>query len=139
MHGLGKLALWAAALLPFAAGAPLAGEQAEKPAVASDKLVPNKYIVSLKPGIQPRDHLAWVEDVHKRSVGKRDGLTTGVGKTMSIDGTDFMTYSGSFDEATIESIKQNSDVRILFFLFFLFFFSFFIIYIVTNYFPPPGS
>lgn len=110
MHGLGKLALWATAFLSFAAAAPLASEQAEKAAAASEPSVTNKYIVSLKPGIQARDHIAWVEDVHKRSIGKRDGLTTGVEKTMSIDGTDFTVYSGSFDDATIESIKQNSDV-----------------------------
>lgn len=70
--------------------------------------VKDTYIITLKSGSYSiGEHVHWVNSVHKRSVNKR-GLS-GVSRTFAnIDG--FRAYTGEFDEATIEEIKQNLDV-----------------------------
>jgi oryzin len=93
-------ALVAAALAaPLARGTPRAGS-----------VVPNSYIVTLKPELREADvavHLSWVSDVHKRSLGRRD--LAGVERTYE-GVTSFQGYAGTFDEATIAEIRQSPEV-----------------------------
>jgi len=102
MVGIKNIALFAGAILP-AFGAP-AGE---KVAPQAAQVVPNSYIVTLKEGVAPQGHVSWVNSVHKRSEGRKD--TKGVHKVFDIQ--DFKGYSGTFDQATLEQIKKNPDVR----------------------------
>ena len=100
MVGLKTLTLHLAAVLP-ALAAPV-----DKQAT---QVVPNSYIVTLKQGASAasfESHLSWVDDVHRRSVSKRD--TTGVDKVFNLDG--FTAYSGSFDVATLQEIKKSDEV-----------------------------
>lgn len=93
-----------AALVPFGAAAPA-------PAPRDDPTpdVAGKFIVTLKSGISARDldsHLSWVDAVHKRSLDRRD--TTGVEKKFNVG--KFSGYSGHFDDATVEELRNNPDV-----------------------------
>ncbi|KAI5868199.1 subtilisin-like protein [Durotheca rogersii] len=69
--------------------------------------VPQRYIVSLKPGVAAADHLAWVRGVHRRSVARRS--TAGLEKTFSIG--DFHAYAGEFDDETLRIIQANENVQ----------------------------
>ena len=73
-------------------------------------VIPGEYIVTLKPGAEGKSHLAWVNNVHSRSVARR-ALHTGVGKTFGIQS--FKGYSGAFDDETIAQIRQNKQVRVI--------------------------
>lgn len=78
------------------------------------QVVPGKYIVQLKKGINAPDvdtHLSWVRDVHsRRSLNSRD--IVGVQKTFRIN--DFNAYAGEFDEETLEQIRGNPDVSLIY-------------------------
>lgn len=91
-----------AALLPAAAlAAPTAPRDTPDAA-------PGKYIVTLKQdaNVDTAEHLTWVQDIHRRSLSKRD--TAGVEKTYNI--STWSAYAGEFDDATLEEIKANPDV-----------------------------
>ena len=78
---------------------------------AARNAIPNKYIVTLKPGVSVSDvdvHLNWVRDVHRRGLSRRDD-TTGVDKLYGFG--DFNAYSGSFDDATIDEILNSDQVN----------------------------
>jgi hypothetical protein len=78
--------------------------------VDSSKIIPGKYIVTLKSDIAAADvesHLSWVEDVHKRGLNKR--AEKGVERTYN-GKYGFHGYAGSFDKGTIKEIKENPDV-----------------------------
>lgn len=104
MANLRRLALFLGAFLPAALAAPTPAEQ-----LAAREVIPNKYIVTLKEGVEASDfesHLSWVNDVHSRK--KRD--VSGVDKEFHIGS--FNAYVGEFDEETIEEIKSNPDVSV---------------------------
>jgi oryzin len=91
------LFLWAAI--------PAYGLPANKRAPA---IVPGSYIVTLKSDLvkpQVDGHLSWVSDVHARSPSRRQ--TTGINKIWT---ENFKGYSGHFDDATIEEIRNSADV-----------------------------
>ena len=101
-----RLLLLAAALLPVALGAPV---QTEDKRDAKIQAIEGSYIITLKSGLSARDlesHLGWVSDVHERSLGRRG--FNGVAKTYSVH--NFHGYAGSFDAATIETIKNSPQV-----------------------------
>lgn len=106
MNTFKNVALLLAAALPLGTAAPAPAPVTVRQA----ETIPGKFIVTLNPGAAVTDtfesHLAWVSDVHARSLSRRD--TTGVEKTFNF--SDFSAYSGAFDEATIEQIKANPDV-----------------------------
>lgn len=103
MTSIRRLALYLGALLPPVFAAPTALDK--KP-----EAVPNKFIVTLKESayIDTDSHLAWVNDIHRRSLTKRG--TAGIEKTYNIH--TWSAYAGEFDEETIEQIKSNPDVRV---------------------------
>ncbi|KAJ2895786.1 hypothetical protein MKZ38_006179 [Zalerion maritima] len=104
MRSFRNLALLGASLLALATAAPVTQEKRAN-------IVPGKYIVTLKSGLSTRDlesHLGWVDDVHKRSLGKRDGISNGIEKKFNID-SDFSGYAGTFDEETIAQIKEDPN------------------------------
>lgn len=104
MYSFKNFAILVGALLPFAAAAPAP----ITPRAA--QAIPNKFIVTLKEDIassEKESHLAWVGEVHARSLGRRD--LAGVEKTYNI--STFQGYAGTFDEATIEEIKASPEVR----------------------------
>lgn len=100
-----NLAIAATTLFGLTLGAPVT--QGE-----SGKVVPGSYIVTLKPdakGSELTSHLKWVDDVHKRSLSKRD---TDNGVERTYDGKyGFKGYAGTFDKETIQEIKDNPLVR----------------------------
>lgn len=103
MASIRRLALYLGALLPAVLAAPAAHHKVPE-------AVPNKFIVTLKEGasIDTDSHLTWVNDLHRRSLTKRN--TAGVEKTYNIH--TWSAYAGEFDEETIEQIKASPDVRI---------------------------
>lgn len=72
----------------------------------------SQYIVTLKKGIARRDvdsHIEWVNDVHKRSIVARDLGLDGFDERFDIG--NFHSYSGTFDDATLEEIRKSPNVR----------------------------
>ena len=103
MINVRNLAIFFGALLPAVLAAPA-------PMTKKDDIIPGKFIVTLKPGVDAaaaESHLSWVSDVHKRSL-KRN--TAGIEKKYKIK--DWKAYAGEFDEATIAEIKASPDVSI---------------------------
>ena len=103
MINVRNIALFLGALLPAALAAPVTSKR---------DVIPGKYIVTLKEGVDPtslESHLTWVNDVHKRSLGKRN--TAGIEKKYGIN--NWNAYAGEFDDATIAEIKANPDVSIV--------------------------
>jgi hypothetical protein len=73
-------------------------------------IIPNSYIITLKPDVDQSgvaSHLTWVNEVHKRSLGRRG--FSGVEHTYE-GATSFKGYAGTFDEATIEEIRNSPEV-----------------------------
>lgn len=102
MINVRNLAVFLGALLPAVLAAPA-------PITKRDDIIPGKFIVTLKPGVDAaaaESHLNWVTDVHKRSFAKRN--TAGIEKKYEIK--DWKAYAGEFDEATIAEIKASPDV-----------------------------
>jgi oryzin len=102
MVNVRNLAVFFGALLPSVLAAPA-------PITKKDDIIPGKFIVTLKPGVDAaaaEAHLNWAADVHKRSFAKRD--TAGIEKEFGIK--DWKAYSGEFDEATIAEIKASPEV-----------------------------
>lgn len=100
-----KLALLLAAALPFGSASPV--PQSPQPQIKGN------YIITLKSGLSTRDvdaHMSWIDNVHKRSIGARDLDLPGVKDTYQAGS--FKGYSGSFDDATIEALRNNPEVCI---------------------------
>ena len=101
-------------ILGAAAAALAAPAIAELPSVADgaqeSRIVPGKWIVSLKPDMaaeEREDHFGWVDMVHRRSLSCRQSV--GVEKTFDIG--NFHGYVGEFDEDLIAEIGAKAEVR----------------------------
>ncbi|KAL7782522.1 alkaline proteinase [Trichoderma ceciliae] len=101
MTSIRRLALYLGALLPAVLAAPTAHLKAPD-------VIPNKFIITLKEGasIDTDSHLTWVNDLHRRSLSKRN--TAGVEKTYNIH--TWSAYAGEFDDETIEQIRASPEV-----------------------------
>jgi oryzin len=69
-----------------------------------------KYIITLKPGIDPEigiSHINWAGDLHRRGIHRRQDVEEDL-KVFKV--ADFSAYAGSFDEETIAELKASSDV-----------------------------
>ncbi|CAH0053615.1 unnamed protein product [Clonostachys solani] len=74
-------------------------------------IIPNQFIVQLRPGIPASailEHHQAVRELHSRGLSQRDGLFSGLGKTFSAG--DFNAYAGAFDSATIAEIAALPEV-----------------------------
>lgn len=80
------------------------------PLSEADSVVPGKYIIKLKAGVQIEDHLTWASNVQAQS-SKRRNTDTGISHSYSIT-QDFNAYAGAFDDAAIEQIRNSDEVRI---------------------------
>ncbi|PKS12601.1 hypothetical protein jhhlp_000809 [Lomentospora prolificans] len=104
MVNIRRVCLFLATLVPLVAAGPLNS----RATALSD--VQGRYIVTLKEDLTDEvatTHMSWVQNVHKRSLSKRD--FRGVEKQYHIGG--FRGYAGQFDDATIEEIKKNPEVE----------------------------
>jgi cerevisin len=88
------------------------------------KVIPNSYIVKFKDHVKHADakaHHLWISDLHtqheerKFELRKRsqipfiDDVFHGLKHTFDIGGS-FLGYSGHFDDAVIEQLRNNPDV-----------------------------
>ncbi|KAJ3539423.1 hypothetical protein NM208_g5505 [Fusarium decemcellulare] len=83
-------------------------------AIQTGDVIPDSYIVTFKPSIEPaaaKIHIKWANDIHARSLGKRDH-TKGVEKTFDSQ-SGFQGYSGSFTKSTIAKIKNSKYVEVV--------------------------
>lgn len=104
-----NLAVTATALLSGALAAPMVDDSGSA-SIQAESTISGSYIVTLKDGVDAataESHIQWVGDVHKRSINKRD--SKGVEKTYT---GNFNGYAGSFDESTLQEIRNNPDVSI---------------------------
>jgi len=111
MVNLRRAAIFLIPLVPFTAAAFVQSETPEPNASKSEKStgIPGKYIITLKEGTTDAttaSHLAWVQNVHKRSLDGRN--LKGVEKTYKA--ARFRAYAGEFDDATIEQIRNHPEV-----------------------------
>ncbi|GAD98594.1 alkaline serine protease Alp1 [Paecilomyces variotii No. 5] len=103
-HGL----LLLGAILPVINAAPAA--QASPKA----ETIPGKYIVRLKDGLDVagvENHLLWARDLHHLSISRRSEAADapkGIERKYKIN--NFNGYAGSFDDSTIDAIKNSVDV-----------------------------
>ena len=110
MQSIKRVLLLLGALIPAVLAAPVESTR-------NAEVVPGKYIITFKEGVtetQVAAHTTWATDLHKRNLARRDpnsaDLPAGIEKKYSI--STFNAYAGSFDDATIESIRNNEDVSI---------------------------
>ncbi|KAI1635176.1 subtilisin-like serine protease pepD [Biscogniauxia mediterranea] len=103
------------ALCCVAAGAAALAPPGIAPPAATAELrdgdaIPGRFVVSLKPGVEADDHIAWVQDIHRRGRRRRDLATTkaGLGPTYAIGR--FRGYAGEFDDETVEMIRGSGNV-----------------------------
>lgn len=79
---------------------------------AQDLNITGKFIVVLKDGISARSvdsHIEWVREMHLNSLGRRELDLPGVEDTFAIGS--FQAYSGSFDEDTLQKIRDLPEVN----------------------------
>ncbi|KAF2156347.1 subtilisin-like protease-like protein [Myriangium duriaei CBS 260.36] len=72
--------------------------------------VTDKYIVTLKSGISLVNHMHYVQDIHARSIAKRQGPVTFGGVYRNYNNTNFKGYAGHFDKTVVEQLKANEEV-----------------------------
>jgi len=113
------LPLLAAATPVFRTGA---NDIAPLVAAQNAQVIPDSYIVVFKKHVshgQAAEHHSWVKDVHnscqQRKRSKRsqmpfvDTIFNGMKHTYNI-GSEFLGYSGHFDQDVIEQIRRHPDV-----------------------------
>ena len=77
--------------------------------VPESRVVPGKWIVSLKPGLATQEvdsHLGLVDQLHKRSLNRRQ--SAGVERSFGIGG--FHAYVGDFDDDLVAEIGAQAEV-----------------------------
>lgn len=112
---LRKAAIFIAALLPAINAAPLPqGAASDVPVTTVTNPIPGKYIVTLKDNVDLNSNIAWIEEVHKRSLARRQETDpdapapAGIEKTYDMDG--LKGYAGAFDDNTIKELEASDDV-----------------------------
>ena len=114
MSSITRLAFILGAAVGALAAPATAGVPSIAGSAADSRVVPGKWIVSLKPDIAPQErvnHFGWVDTVHRRSLSRRQ--SAGVEKTFDIGS--FHGYVGEFDEDLIAEISAADEVRRNFF------------------------
>lgn len=112
MRSFKQAALYLVALLPAINAIPIAQTDVSLEGTSAADVIPGKYIVTLKDGVDTTMHTSWVNGVVRRSLERRDGAEgdepAGVEKTYDIN--TFKGYAGAFDDATLNEIKSSPDV-----------------------------
>ncbi|KAI9849523.1 MAG: Basic amino-acid permease [Sclerophora amabilis] len=111
MFSLRRALILLGALLPIVAGAPYAAP-AEDDAVA--EAIPEKYLVLLKQGTPKAKfdaHTAWAADLETKSKSNERRRFRGVRRKNSFKR--FSSYSGEFDQATIDKIRASDEVELV--------------------------
>jgi oryzin len=106
MQSFTRIIGFLAAAAPFVAAAPLAPREE-----STD--IPGKYLVQLKPNTDIASiaaHHNKVREIHARNLARRDGQDESAGKEREFQLGDFVGYSGSFDDATVEELKALPEV-----------------------------
>ncbi|KAI1079014.1 peptidase S8/S53 domain-containing protein [Whalleya microplaca] len=102
MASLRQFVLFLGALLPTALAVPT-------PSAQQGEVIPDKYIVTLKPGITTetfKTHVNWARDIHSRSLSKRS--FAGIQHEYHIN--NWNAYAAEFDAWTLARIRNCSDV-----------------------------
>jgi oryzin len=105
MQPFARLVAFAAAALPFFVLA------APVPEAAAGDVIPGKWIIQLKPEANIAAVASQVQDIHARNIARReisDAETGGIENKYDLGG--FKGYSGSFDTATVEELKNLPEV-----------------------------
>lgn len=72
-----------------------------------------KYIITLKPGIDPEigiSHINYASDLHRRGIYRRQENGTVEEELKVIKVADFNAYAGAFDEETIAELRASDEV-----------------------------
>lgn len=107
MSGLLRFFSFAAAALPCVLAAPF-------PSQVSGQIVTGKWIITLQPSADVAAvaaHISKVQTIQARNVGRRavgDNALGGIERQFGFGG--FKAYSGSFDDTTIEELKNLPEV-----------------------------
>lgn len=124
MKGVVALSLAAcAAAAPRVSFETVHGDAAPILSSSNAEVIPNSYIIKFKKHVdadKASDHHTWIQDLHtarqqtvRTDLKKRgvvDDAFKGLKHTYKI-GSDFLGYSGHFDEETIEQVRRHPDVE----------------------------
>ncbi|KAK4456785.1 peptidase S8/S53 domain-containing protein [Cladorrhinum samala] len=124
MKGVVALSLAAcAAAAPRVSFETVHGDAAPILSSSNAEVIPNSYIIKFKKHVdadKASDHHTWIQDLHtarqqrvRADLKKRgvvDDAFKGLKHTYKI-GSDFLGYSGHFDEETIEQVRRHPDVE----------------------------
>jgi oryzin len=94
-----------------AAAVPFIAQAAPVPGGAVDETIPGKWIIQLKPEANIATVASKVQDIHARNIARRDVSMEeqgGIEQEYALGG--FKGYSGSFDAATVEELKNLPEV-----------------------------
>lgn len=105
MQPFARLVALAAAALPFFVLA------APVPEAAAGDVIPGKWIIQLKPEANIAAVASQVQDIHARNIARREISDAEIGGIENeYDLGSFKGYSGSFDTATVEELKNLPEV-----------------------------
>ena len=107
MQSFTRVLAFAAAALPFLG-------HAAPVSTSGGDTIPGKWIVQLKPETDiasVASHMIQVRAIHARNLARREihSLTSGIEREYGFG--KFKGYAGSFDDATIEELKNLPEVR----------------------------
>lgn len=109
MYTIKRSLLLLGAVIPAILGAPITEPHVRR----SGEKIAGKYIVTFKEGVDAAKiaaHTTWATSVHSRNAARISGSSSvGIERNYAID--KFAAYAGSFDDATIEEIRNSEDVR----------------------------
>ncbi|PLB42462.1 S8 family peptidase [Aspergillus candidus] len=108
MYTIKRSLLLLGAVIPAILGAPVTEPHVRR----SGEKIAGKYIVTFKEGVDAAKiaaHTTWATSVHSRNVARISGASSvGIERNYGIN--KFNAYAGSFDDATIEEIRNHEDV-----------------------------
>ncbi|KAF2156381.1 alkaline serine protease Alp1 [Myriangium duriaei CBS 260.36] len=72
--------------------------------------VADKYIITLKPDADMHQHIRLVQDMHTKSLFRRENNQVFDGVSHQYNISSFRGYAGHFDRAVVEQLKTHDDV-----------------------------
>ncbi|KAF2154439.1 alkaline proteinase [Myriangium duriaei CBS 260.36] len=102
----------AAALLPLINALPTPQDEARPKPGPGNVDVSDRYIVTLKDGVNAQQHLSFVRDIHAQAMNKRDDARVFAGVDQQYDDVaGYNGYAGHFDKSVIDQLKSHADVE----------------------------